>query len=184
METTIQNPVLERLNERIKKSKTPIMWSGIGLIFTGVLSLFFPFIATASITYFVAILFFVTGLFTFINSFSISGTGPFFGSLLMGLLKIACGTIIFFNPIIGMLYLTSLIAFLFAFEGAFEMAFAFELKPEQGWVWCLISSIISIFSSILIIATLGTSSLWLVGLIFGFNTLSTGASLFLLSRNI
>lgn len=179
MESSILN-----IKERIEKNRSTIMWSGIGLSLVGLGAIIFPFITTISITYFVASLFCITGGVTFFHSFSILGTGPFFGSLLMGLLKFACGMVIFFNPMIGMLYLTSLVAFLFMLEGAFEMTFAFELKPQRGWGWCLFSSVVSICSGGFIIVTLATSSLWIVGLIFGINVLSTGMSLVFLSRKL
>ena len=49
----------------------------------------------------------ISGALTFFGSFSIHGTGPFFGALLLSLLSLAAGVFLLFNPLAGAVALLS-----------------------------------------------------------------------------
>lgn len=172
------------LTESIRKNKKSYFWAGLALTLTGILAILFPVFFSVSLAIFVGAALFFSGLFTAGAAFSFAGTGPFFGHLLLGLLKVAVGLIIFFNPFVGMVYLTSLVALIFTIQGAIEMSYAFELKPTKGWGWMFISSLLSIVCGVVIIASLATASIWVVGFIFGINFLSSGIAVMSISRNV
>lgn len=170
--------------ERLKKSKSHLTWASVAMILTGMLSIVFPMISTFTLSVLVGSLLMVGGGVAFFTSFSLSGTGPFFGSLLLSLLQFASGLIIFNRPEIGALVLTLMIAMVFMFEGAFSLAYAFEIKPAKGWGWMLFSAVIAIFAGFVLISALPGAALWFVGLMFGINFLSTGLSGLMLARCI
>ena len=150
----------------------------------GIVAIVFPMTSTLVATLIVGWMFLLYGVIALIGSFSIHGTGPFFGALLTALLAIAAGVFLLFNPVAGAVALTLLVAGLFSIQGAFEITFAFEMRPHPGWVGLLISGIISVVAAFFIIATWPGISLVLLGVLFGVNFASTGIAYVLLSRTL
>ncbi len=126
--------------------------------------------------------FLLAGGITLVGSFSIQGTGPFFGALLLGLLSFASGVFLLFNPLAGAVALTLFVGILFVFQGAFEIVFAFEMRPNGGWVGMLLSGMASVLMAILIAAGWPAISAMVLGILLGVNFLSTGFAYLSLSR--
>ena len=118
----------------------------------------------------------------FAGALSIHGTGPFFGALLMSLLSIAAGVFLLFNPLAGAVALTLAIGVTFVFQGAFEVYFAFEMRPLPGWESMLISGLASILLAVLIAAGWPQVSMVVLGILLGVNFISTGLAYLFLSR--
>jgi uncharacterized membrane protein HdeD (DUF308 family) len=188
MSSTIQTdsfgPISTVMIERLQKNRSTMMWTSIASIVLGIVCMIFPVITTWTLSAMVGWLMIFTGIVTFITAFSIAATGPFFGTMAIGLLKLVSGVVIIANPGVGAIVMTMIIAAVFMIDGATEMAFAFELRPHTGWGWIAISSLISIAAGVLIATSLPMSSLWLVGFLFGANCLSTGLAFLILTRRI
>ncbi|WP_395444829.1 HdeD family acid-resistance protein [Caulobacter sp. UC70_42] len=161
---------------QIKKGANRLMWLGGALLVVGVAALVFPVLSTLVATAFVGWLVFIFGLATLFASFSIREAGPFFGALLSSLLSIAGGVFILMRPDVGALGLTICLGALFMVQGAFEMMLAFHLRPEKGWAWMLVSAVTSILLSLAIVSGLPGTSLISLGVILGFNFISTGVA--------
>ena len=71
---------------------------------------------------------------------------------------------------------------LFMFQGAFELFFAFEMRPHSGWVGMLLSGIASIVLALLIVAGWPAVSVLVLGILLGVNFLSTGFAYIVVSR--
>ncbi len=170
--------------QAIKESKSSLMWVGILMAVVGAIAIFFPFAATVTTNYMVGFLFLFYGALGVWHSFSIKGTGPFFGALLMGLITVVAGVLLIANPLEGILLLTLTVGIVFIFEGAYQIFAAFEYRPAKGWGWMLVSAIISIAAGLLIVSKLPGTSLFVLGLIMGINFLSTGISMVMLSKAV
>ncbi|WP_421982169.1 HdeD family acid-resistance protein [Roseibium sp.] len=170
--------------QAIKEGKSNLMWVGIMMAVVGAIAIFFPFAATITANYMVGFLFLFSGALGVWHSFSIKGTGPFFGALLMGLITVVAGVFLLANPLEGVLILTLTVGIVFIFEGAYQIFAAFELRPTRGWGWMLVSAIISIAAGLLIVSKLPGTSLFVLGLIMGINFLSTGISMIMLSKAV
>ena len=168
----------------VKQNKSMFFWVGIGFAIVGVLAILFPVASSVTANYMVGLMFLFSGIVMVVNSFSISGTGPFFGALLLGLITLVAGVYLLANPAAGLAILTLVVAVVFMFEGAYQTVAAFELRPAKGWGWMLVSAIISILAGILIVSRLPGASLVILGLILGINFLSTGISMIVLSRSV
>jgi uncharacterized membrane protein HdeD (DUF308 family) len=168
--------------QAIKENKSSLMWIGILMAVTGAFAIFFPFAATVTTNFMVGFLFIFTGVLGVWHSFSIKGTGPFFGALLVGLITMVAGVFLVSNPAEGILLLTLTVGIVFIFEGAYQIFAAFEYRPAKGWGWMLVSAIISIAAGLLIVSKLPGTSLFVLGLLLGINFLSTGISMIMLSR--
>lgn len=176
-------PLSDRLvADKLRIGARGLLWVGIALLVLGFAAIVFPIASTLVATFMAGWVILLYGVIALAGSFSIHGTGRFFGALLVSLLSIAAGIFMLFNPVAGAAALTLLVAGLFSIQGAFEISFAFEMRPHQGWVGLLISGIISILAAMFIVATWPGISLVLLGVLFGVNFASTGIAYVLLSR--
>jgi uncharacterized membrane protein HdeD (DUF308 family) len=159
-----------------------LFWVGLAMAALGIAAIVFPIASTLVATLMVGWMLLFFGIIALFGSFSIHGTGPFFGALLVALLAIASGVFLLANPAAGAAALTLIVAILFSLQGASEISFAVEMRPFAGWVGLLISGIISVAVAVLIVATWPGISLILLGILFGINFLSTGIAYIFLSH--
>lgn len=167
---------------RIETASRLLFWSGLAMAVLGIAAIIFPMASTLVVTLIVGWMFLLFGVIQLFGSFSIHGTGPFFGALLVALLTFAAGVFLLANPVAAETSLTLVVAFLFSLQGASEVSFAFEIRPFPAWVGMLISGVISIGAAVLIVAAWPAISGILLGLVFGINFLSTGLANILVSR--
>lgn len=167
---------------RLQAASGKLFWLGLAMVVLGAVALIFPVISTLTATLFVGWMLLLSGGFTLAGSFSVHGTGPFFGALLLALLSIAAGVFLLFNPAAGAVALTLMLGAIFMVGGAFELAFAFQMRPNSGWTAMLASSIASIAVAVLIVAGWPQISLIVLGVLIGVNFLSTGLGYIFVSR--
>jgi uncharacterized membrane protein HdeD (DUF308 family) len=167
---------------RAETASRRLLWTGVAMLVLGVAAIVFPIASTLVATLMVGWMLLLFGVIALMGSFSIHGTGPFFGALLVALLSTAAGVSFLLNPIGGAAGLTLIVAFLFCLQGASEISFALEIRPFDGWVGLLVSGIVSVAAAILILAGWPAISLVLLGVLFGLNFVSTGIAEILLSR--
>jgi uncharacterized membrane protein HdeD (DUF308 family) len=58
---------------------------------------------------------------------------------------------------------------------------AVGLRAHEGWIWLLISGLVSLAVGALIFAQLPSSAEWAIGLLVGINMISSGWAYFFLS---
>ena len=167
---------------RIKAASQHLFWVGLAMVLLGIAAIVFPIASTLVATLIFGWMLLFFGIIALFGSFSIHGTGPFFGALLVALLAIASGVFLVANLVAGAAALTLIVALLFSLQGASEMSFALDLRPLPGWVGLLISGIISVGAAVLIVAGWPGVSLVLLGVLFGVNFLSTGIAYVFVSR--
>jgi uncharacterized membrane protein HdeD (DUF308 family) len=167
---------------RLRAASSKLFWLGLAMVVLGIAAIVFPIVSTLVATLLVGWVLLISGGVTFVGSFSIHGTGPFFGAVLLGLLSIAAGVFLLFNPLAGEIALTLMVGALFMFQGAFELYFAFEMRPHPGWVGMLVSAIASIVMAVLITASWPGISVVVLGILLGVNFISTGFGYIVVSR--
>ncbi len=172
------------LHGRLRASATKLLWVGLAMTLIGVVALVFPMISTLVAALWVGWIFLFSGIVMFVGAFNIHGTGPFFGALLISLLTTIAGVFLLFNPLAGALALTIVLAVIFLIQGAFEIAFAFEMRPARGWIWMLLSGAASVLLSIVIALGLPAISVIALGILLGINFLSTGLGYIFVSRSL
>jgi len=167
---------------RVRAASQRLFWVGLLMALVGIVAIVFPMVSTLASTLFVGWALLFGGVFLLVGAFTVHGTGPFFGALLVTLLMIAAGVFLLFNPLAGALILTILLGVLFMLQGAVEFAFALEIRPNPSWIWMLLSALASIILAIIIAAGLPGISLVALGILLGVNFLTTGISYVLMSR--
>jgi uncharacterized membrane protein HdeD (DUF308 family) len=171
-------------HDRLRTSSNRFLWVGLAMLVIGIAAIVFPIYSTLVATLLVGWVLLISGAFMLMGSFSINGTGPFFGALLFSLLSIAAGIFLLFSPSAGAAALTLLVSGIFVVQGAFEISFAFEMRPHQGWVMMVVSGLISVIMAALIAAYWPAISIVLLGVLLGVNFISTGVGLIFVSRTL
>ena len=169
-------------HRRLKDASSKLHWFGIALVVLGVAAIVFPMVSTLVATLFVGWVLLISGILALAGSFSIHGAGPFFGALLLGLLSLAAGVFLVLHPLAGALALTLLAGMVFMVQGAFELVFAFEMRPLNGWVGMLLSAIASILMALIIIGGWPGISLVVLGILLGVNFISSGLGYLFVGR--
>src|SRR5262249_41194592 len=172
------------LFERLTQRNDQLFWGGVAMAVVGVLALLFPIAATVAVAVMVGWLLIFAGAATLYEAFTVEGTGPFFGELLLGLLKVALGVYLLRHVNVCMFALTLSLAAVFVIDGEVQVALALELRHRDGWVWMLVAGLIAIGAGLLIAAELPSTSLIAVGIILGVSFLSTGIARIILSRRL
>lgn len=167
---------------RLKTASRRLFWLGLAMSLLGIAALIFPAISTLTAALFAGWMLFLFGVIVFSGAFSIHGTGPFFGAMLLGLLSIAAGAFLIFNPLAGAVALTLVIGLLLMLQGTSEIYFAFEMRPHTGWSAMLLSGLASALVALLIVAGWPGISLIALGVLLGVNFLSTGLGYIFISR--
>lgn len=163
--------------KEVKESALLLIILGIGMIILGILAMGAPIVTGVAVGILVGVLIIAGGLAQAVYAFKAKSWGSGTVGVLLGGLSVLCGILMLGHPLFGLAFLTLLLAAYFVVDGIFEIAFAFRLKPLQGWGWTLISGIVSLLLGILIWRQWPLSGVWAVGLLVGINILFSGWSL-------
>ncbi|MEI9994598.1 MAG: DUF308 domain-containing protein [Rhizomicrobium sp.] len=167
---------------RLRASSGGLFWLGLAMVLLGLAAIGFPLTSTLVAALLVGWTLLFAGIIAFVGAFSIHGTGPFFGALLSGLLSLAAGAFVVFNPLAGAVALTLILGFVFMIQGAFEIFFAFETRPHPGWWGMLLSGLASAVLAVVIAIGWPAISIMVLGILLGVNFISTGLGYMLISR--
>jgi uncharacterized membrane protein HdeD (DUF308 family) len=169
---------------RLRAASGGLFWLGLALLALGIAAIVFPIVSTLVAALLVGWVLLIAGGFGLFGSFSIHGTGPFFGALLLALLSIFAGLFLLFNPLAGAVVLTLMLGIIFALQGASEIVFALEMRPHAAWVGMLLSGIASLAVAALIAAGWPGISAIALGVLLGVNFISTGLGYIFVSRTL
>jgi uncharacterized membrane protein HdeD (DUF308 family) len=170
------------VHTRLRAASSRLLWLGIAMTVLGLVAIVFPMVSTIAAVLLVGWVFAFAGVLMTMGAFSVHGTEHFFGALLIGLLTLIAGLFLMFNPIAGAVTLTILLGVLFLIQGSFEVALAFEMRPNANWIWMLLSGAASIILAIIIAIGLPGISTIALGILLGINFLSTGLGYIFASR--
>ena len=103
---------------------------------------------------------------------------PDFGLwLFLGILQLFVGYLFVAEPIAGVLTVTAVMIFFFAFEGMIKVLLAFLLRPLAHWKYVLFSGVTALIFALLILVNWSEVEHWLLGLFLGVNMIMLGFSM-------
>ena len=160
----------------LKKKWGWLLALGILLIVLGSLGLWMSFAMTLATVMMFGALLSIGGVLQLLNAFQLKGWKSVLWHVLIALLYIAAGFVIFTDPVFGSLGLTMALAWILIAVGLLRILMAFQLRPASGWVWPLISGVISILLGAMILAQWPTSGFWVIGLFVAIEMIMNGWS--------
>ena len=177
--TAAANDAVAAIRKSIHDHWRLFLIEGIVLVILGLLAILVPPIASLAVTILLGWLFLVSGVFGLISSFWARGAPGFWWSLLSAVLTIVVGVLLLGWPIAGVLSLTYLLIAFFFIEGVASIMFAIEHRREltDGWVWMLLSGIVTLVLGGIILAGLPGTAAWALGLLVGIDMVFGGSAL-------
>ena len=161
----------------LKKNWGWLLALGITSIVLGTLGFYMTFALTLTSVLFFGVLLLVGGLFQLAQAFTCRGWKAVLWHVLIGLLYVAAGIDIIYNPVRASEILTLLLAAILIAVGVSRIIMAFQIRAAvDGWYWSLLSGLVSMVLGGMIIAKWPESGLWVIGLFVAIELLFSGWS--------
>lgn len=174
----VPGPALVTIYEDLQTLQRNWFWVlllGIGLVLVGMLAIGSSFVATLA-TVIVFGWFTIAGGIIYLVGLVWTRTwGGFFLQMLAGILSLVLGLFMVGEPVRFAVVYTLLMAILFIVQGGLRIVASLAGR-FQGWVWVLISGVITLSLGILIWRELPYSGLEVIGLFVGIDLLFSGVS--------
>jgi len=167
---------ISEMSEAVRENRGWFIALGVLLIVIGIISITYPLAATVTVKAFIGWMILIGGLAQVFHAFSTQSWGGFLWDLLVGLLYVFVGAWLAFFPLAGIVTLTVMLALMFIFEGIMKFVMGFRLRPADGWLWIILSGIVSIVVGSMLVSGLPGTAAWAVGLLVGINFLFAGWS--------
>ncbi|CAH0535570.1 hypothetical protein VST7929_03120 [Vibrio stylophorae] len=153
---------------------------GVGVLtfILGLGAVYLPILAGVTITTLVGGIFLFSGLVQAYHSFKISGWKPKLWYALSALLYIIGGAFILFEPLKGLVTLTTLMVLVMIFNGVTRIIFGLSNRSTNGSQWLALSGLISVGIGVYFFTQLGVPefSLSLLGIFVGVSMVIEGIS--------
>ncbi|MBW8636929.1 HdeD family acid-resistance protein [Hoeflea sp. WL0058] len=163
--------------QRLKKAWGWLVLLGVISLVGGILCFANPLKATIAAETLAAIFFILIGILQLAQAFSMQGWGGVLWSAIVGVVSVLVGAILIKNPLEGAATLTAMVGILMFVMGGFKIAYSFSLRSMAGWVWVLVSGILSIVIGIVIFADFPWAAVTVLGLFLGVELTFNGISL-------
>ena len=161
----------------IQKRWATFLFAGLLLVLGSLYAGVAPLAAGVAVTTLTGAALGVAGLFQAIHAFTIKRWVPFGLSFAFGLLVLAAGLALLYNPVAAVTLLTVTLAGGFVLAGLCELALALWLRPLPVWRWEALSALVSLLAGGLIFVQYKTAAAGLIGFYTGAGLLTSGISL-------
>jgi uncharacterized membrane protein HdeD (DUF308 family) len=166
-----------------QKSRNNSLGVAVLLIALGIIAIVLPAFSTLVVESWIALILVSAGAAKLVYAFQTRNDKGFLWKILLSILYTATGIMLFFNPLTGILTLTLLLGSFLLTEGLFELVLAFQLRPQQNWLWVLGNAIVTLVLGAVIWFQWPSDAPWLIGTAIGASVLFTGVSRLMLSLN-
>lgn len=163
--------------ELLQRSVGWVIAFGIVLILLGMLAILAPLVAGIAVDTLVGVLFFLGGVAEIVYALRAHTWGGGLLSFASGGLSIACGLLMLLLPLVGLSFLTLLLAAYFFADGISRIVLALQARTLPGWQWMLVNGAVTLALAALILADWPLSGIWAIGVLVGINILLTGWAL-------
>lgn len=170
----------DQLSQKLNALRAQWGWFvviGIALVILGAIALVHVLAATLVSVIFVGTLMLIGAVSQLIQAWRVKNWSGFFVWSISGLLYAAAGIVAIVNPFAGAAMLTLLLGATLIGAGAFRLWVWFNNRGQQGWGWLAFSGLITLATGILIAIGWPANSLWILGLLLGFDLMLQGWSL-------
>ena len=158
----------------VKKSAGLLIGLGIALVLLGFLAVGAPLVTGIAVAMTVGAFVVLTGVLEIVLALKARSWGKGLIGVILGVVSVACGLLMIAHPLMGLGFLTLLVAAYFFVHGIFGIVEALQLKPNAGWGWSLFSGILTMLLGVLIWRQWPLSGAWAIGVLVGIHVLMSG----------
>ena len=149
---------------------------GVFFILGGAFAITMPLVAGIAATIAVGWALIFVGALQLVHSWSIRTWGGFALQALIGLIILAGGIGILFNPFAAAVSLTLLLGAVFAAKGIVQVVLGLRYRPHANWGWIVAAGVIAIILGVMILLDWPWSSTWVLGTLVGISLIFSGWS--------
>jgi uncharacterized membrane protein HdeD (DUF308 family) len=160
------------------------MLTGIVLIVFGMIAIATPAVAGTAVVMVIGGVLLIAGVVQFIQGWRAESWSSRLPPLILGLVTALCGLGVLGHPLLGLGFLTLLLAIFFVVEGTWKIIASFSFRPAPGWLFMLGSGVLGLVLGLLIWKQWPVSGLWAVGVLVGVDLLMTGISMVALAFTV
>lgn len=154
---------------------------GMLLALIGVLLLVSPAAVGGAVVRLVALVLVFTGIVQLFQGFRGGSATHTVISALLGLVVAGVGVLVWFNPELGSGFLTALLMIFFVLQGLWKLSMAIRFRQLRGWVWLMLSGLVSLVFVYFLWAQWPLAGAWAIGVLVGLDLLLTGFSMILIA---
>jgi uncharacterized membrane protein HdeD (DUF308 family) len=147
---------------------------GVLSIILGTIGLGMTFGLTLVSVVFFGVLLILGGTFQLVDAFKCKGWKGTLWHILIALLYIAGGLLIVVDPLLASATLTLALAGILIAVGLTRVIMAVQHRVHKGWIWLLLSGLVSIALGAMIIAKWPMSGMWVIGLFVAIELIFNG----------
>lgn len=165
-------------------AKRSLKWSivlSIVLIAAGMVAILIPPAASIAVTVFTGWVLVFSGVVHLFYAWHTRDTGGIVWEVLLGVLYIATGVFLLWNPVLGIAALTLALATYLCVEAVLEFVLSYRLRHLKGWGWLLFDGVITMLLSGIIWMTWPIASVWVLGTIVGISMFFSGITRLMIS---
>lgn len=167
----------EAMRQTVKRHAPWYLIQGALLIVAGILSVIYPAIASGTVIVLLGWLLIGSGVLQGISLIGARHAPQFWLQLISIILAILIGFLFLRDPEQALVTITLLLSVFFMIEGISKVVFALTIRPFPNWFWLLASGLVGIVLSVILLANLPGTALWLIGLLLGIKLISVGAAM-------
>lgn len=169
------------MNSGARMGSKALMLTGIILVIFGILLLASPMAAGEIVIMAVAAVLVITGIAQLIQSFRSPGGADRIISALLGAVIVGLGVMVWRNPEIGSGFLMALLMLFFLVNGLWKVTTAWRFRSASGWVWLMLSGLVSLFFVYLLWSQWPVAGAWVIGVFIGIDLLLSGLAMVVLA---
>ena len=169
------------MNNNARMGSKTLMLMGILLCVLGALLLASPLAAGEFIIMAVAAILVLTGVAQVVQSFRSPGAADRLVSALLGAVVAGLGVMVWRNPEIGSGFLMALLMIFFVVNGLWKVTTAWRFRGASGWIWLLLSGLVSLLFVWLLWSQWPVAGAWVIGVFIGIDLFLTGVSMVVLA---
>jgi uncharacterized membrane protein HdeD (DUF308 family) len=162
---------------RIKQNAGLATGMGVLVLVAGILALSTPAVAGLSVAMLVGFMLIMGGVGQLYFAYE-SGSGIW--AYIAAALTVLAGGFLAFNPAVAATTLSIFLLVYFLASGVVEVLLALKMKPIDGWVWTLITGLLSIVLGVMIWSQFPFSGLVAIGVLLGLKLCFSGLMLIML----
>jgi uncharacterized membrane protein HdeD (DUF308 family) len=165
---------MNELADTVKAGGRNMTIFGVIAIVLGIFAMLAPGQTGISVVLLVGGFVIAGGIVRMIWAFQAGSLGKGLLMFAIGGLTLLCGLALVAHPLFASGVLTIVLAAYFVVDGIFEIAAAFQLRPEPGWGWMLFGGIVSVLLGIMIWQQFPLSGAWAIGILLGIKLFLVG----------
>jgi uncharacterized membrane protein HdeD (DUF308 family) len=166
-----------QLASRIKQNAGLATGMGVLVLVAGILVLSTPVVAGLSVAMIVGFMLILAGVGQLYFAYE-SGSGIW--AYIAAVLNVLAGGYLAFNPLVAAVTLSLFLLVYLLVSGVAEVLLALKMKPIDGWVWTLITGLLSMALGFMIWSQFPLSGLVAIGVLLGIKLCLSGLMLIML----